>query len=208
MKLNEIVWRTLADGALNGRRDWPDVGALAAVAGVNTPTTHHALRRLVDIGAVQIRRRGGAIVLAPEKVLVMLSAYRNLVQDTVAMTTLHAAQSLADAAADAVSFGGADAAVHWLGGVNTVADKGVRILYVAPDALEGDLPQGTEARIIARDDVAGRTWRSGYASIAQTYADLFALPGWQASEFRTALHRHLFADADWDQKRGDHAEPR
>lgn len=208
MKLTEIVWRTLADAAVDGKREWSDVGTLAAVADVHSATANHALRRLVDIGAVQVRRRGGVIVRSPEKVLIMLSAYRNLKQDTIAITSLDAAQELSETAPRLVTFGGPDAAVHWLGGVNKVADKGMRLLYVDPDIPDADLPPGSEVRLVRRDDVAGRVWQSGYSSAAQTYVDLFALPGWQASEFRMALHRHLFADADWDQKRDGHAEPR
>ena len=35
---------------------------------------------------------------------------------------------------------------------------------------------------------------------AQTYADLFAQPGWQASEFRRALWRKHFDVDDWSQR--------
>lgn len=145
---------------------------------------------------------------SPEKVLIMLSAYRNLKQDTIASTTLSAGQMLAETAPSAVTFGGTDAAVHWLGGTNTVADKGMRLLYVDPDASVSALPAGSEVQLVTRDDAAARSWRSGYSSVAQTYADLFALPGWQASEFRAALHERLFTGADWDQERGAYAESR
>lgn len=42
-----------------------------------------------------------------------------------------------------------------------------------------------------------RAWADGYTSKAQTYADLFTQPGWQASEFRRALWRAWFAVDDW-----------
>lgn len=199
MKLNERLWRTLADAALDGKREWPDVATVADVADLTTGNAHHALRRLVEIGAVRVRRRGGLTVLAPEKILTQLSAFRNLVADTVAMTTLPAVNALLDVEPRRVTLGGADAAVHWLGGVNTVGDRGVRLAYVeeGPDI---DFPDGDEIRVVKRDAVAGRTWHSGFTSRAQTYADLFATPGWQASEFRAALHRSLFGEADWDQK--------
>lgn len=48
--------------------------------------------------------------------------------------------------------------------------------------------------------LAARTWRSGYASIAQTYADLWASPGWQAAEFTRALKAKVFSEADWEQQ--------
>lgn len=203
MKLNERIWRTLADAALDGRRQWPDVNAVADAADVTAGNAHHALKRLVDIGAVRVRYRAGVTVQSPEKILIQLSAYRNLVADTVAMTTVEAVNRLLSQSPGSAALGGTDAAIHWLGGVNTVADRGLRLVYVDWDE-EFDLPEGHEVRVVFRDSVARRVWRSGYTSKAQTYADLFALPGWQASEFRAALHRLFFAEADWDQKAVTH----
>lgn len=202
MKTNEIVWRALADSALAGRREWPDLGALAAAVDAPLSSTHQALRRLVDIGAVQTRHRGGVIVVSPEKVVLTMAANRNLIRDTVAMTTLNAAQKLTNEHPSAIAFGGTDAAVHWLGGVNTVADKGVRLIYADVDRAH-DLVEGDEVRVVSRDKVAARAWRDGFSSVAQTYADLFAMPGWQASEFRIALHSRLFDRADWEQPKED-----
>ena len=50
------------------------------------------------------------------------------------------------------------------------------------------------------DAAAERSWTTGYTSLAQTYADLFAQPGWQASEFRRALWRKHFDVDDWSQR--------
>ena len=202
MKTNELVWRTLADAALAGRREWPDLSTLAAAVDAPVSSTHQALGRLVDIGAVQTRRRGGIVVVSPDRVLLTLAANRNLIRDTVAMTTLTAAQSLTREHPSAVAFGGTDAAVHWLGGVNTIADKGVRLIYANTDVAQG-LAEGDEVRVVSRDRVAARAWRDGFSSVAQTYADLFAMPGWQASEFRVALHSRLFDRADWEQPEED-----
>ena len=191
VKTKEIVWRTLADAALSGRREWPDLGTLAASVDAPVSSTHQALGRLVDIGAVRTQRRGGFTVVSPEKVVLALAAARNLKSDTLAMTTVEFARTLRNSRPSAVSFGGGDAAVHWLGGVNTVADKGLRLVYVDPEVAHG-LPSGKEVCVVSRDKVAARTWRDGFSSRAQTYADLFAMPGWQTTEFRTALHSLLF----------------
>lgn len=48
------------------------------------------------------------------------------------------------------------------------------------------------------DERAAKTW-TGYSSVAQTYADLFATPGWQASEFRKALRDRFVRDREWEQ---------
>ena len=202
MKTNELVWRTLADAALAGRREWPDLSTLAAAVDAPVSSTHQALGRLVDIGAVQTRRRGGIVVVSPDRVLLTFAANRSLIRDTIAMTTLNAAQSLTNEHPSAVAFGGTDAAVHWLGGVNTIADKGVRLIYADTDVAQG-LAAGDEVRVVSRDRVAARAWRDGFSSVAQTYADLFAMPGWQASEFRVTLHSRLFDRADWEQPEED-----
>lgn len=145
-------------------------------------------------------------MLSPQKVLVLLSAYRNLVHDTMAVTTTEAINELLVSRPADVTLGGADAAIHWLGGRNTVATVSTRLVYVdevLPAESGMTLAPGDEVRVVVRDAVARRTWSSGFTSLAQTYADLFAMPGWQAAEFRAALDRRLFAEPDWDQKARD-----
>ena len=106
---------------------------------------------------------------------------------------------LVDAEVD-YALSGSSAAVHYLGGRNTVADLGRRIVYTTLPLSQGEFPQGDEVIILSEDPVAARAWKSGYASLAQTYADLWASPGWQAAEFTRALKAKLFADADWEQR--------
>ncbi|HEX4402978.1 MAG TPA: hypothetical protein VHZ98_16795 [Galbitalea sp.] len=200
MKNVEIVWRTLADGALDGRRDWNSIGDIADASSVAPSTTHQALGRLVDIGAIRPNSRRGYTVVSPEKLLEAFAAHRNLRADTIVSTTLTAAQSfLADVEVD-YALSGSRAAVHYLGGRNTVADLGRRIVYTTHTLSQANFPTGDEAIILTEDPVAARTWKSGYASLAQTYADLWASPGWQAAEFTRALKAKLFADADWEQR--------
>ncbi|MDY7555286.1 hypothetical protein [Cryobacterium sp. 10C3] len=115
-------------------------------------------------------------------------------------TTLPAAQTLLDDVEEAYALSGSSAAVHHLGGRNTVADLGRRIVYTARALSQADFPVGDEVIILSEDPLAARTWKSGYASLAQTYADLWASPGWQAAEFTRALKAKLFADADWEQR--------
>lgn len=82
----------------------------------------------------------------------------------------------------------------------TVADLGRRIVYTTRTVSQADFPTGDEVIIFTEDQAAARKWRSGYASLAQTYADLWASPGWQAAEFTRALKASLFTDADWEQR--------
>jgi hypothetical protein len=200
MKKVEIVWRTLADAALDGQRDWNSIGDIADAASVAPSTTHQALGRLVDIGAVRANPRRGYTVVSPEKLLDAFAAHRNLHADTIISTTLPAAQELLDDEEIDYALSGSTAAVHYLGGRNTVADLGRRIIYTTRPFSQTGFPAGDDVIILSQDAVAARTWRSGYASLAQTYADLWASPGWQAAEFTRALKTKLFADADWEQR--------
>ena len=200
MKNVEIVWRTLADAALEGRRDWNSIGDIADAASVAPSTTHQALGRLVDIGAVRPNSRRGYTVVSPEKLLEAFAAHRNLRADTMVSTSLQAAQSFLDDVEVDYALSGSSAAVHYLGGRNTVSDLGRRIVYTPRTLSQGDFPEDDEVIILTEDPVAARTWKSGYASLAQTYADLWASPGWQAAEFTCALKTKLFTDADWEQR--------
>lgn len=200
MKNVEIVWRTLADAALEGRRDWSSLGAIADAASVAPSTTHQALGRLLDIGAVRANSRRGYTVVSPQKLLEAFAAHRNLRADTMVSTTLSAARGFLDDDEVDYALGGSTAAVHHLDGRNTVADLGRRIVYTTQPVSQTDFPDGDEVIILNEDPLAARTWRSGYASLAQTYADLWASPGWQAAEFIRALKAKLFAEADWEQR--------
>jgi hypothetical protein len=200
MKNLEVVWRTLADAALDGQRGWNSIGDIADAALVAPSTTHQALGRLVDIGAVRANPRRGYTVVSPEKLLDAFAAHRNLRADTIISTTLPAAQEFLDDAEVDYALSGSTAAVHYLGGRNTVADLGRRIVYTTRPVSQADFPAGDDVIILSQDPVAARTWRSGYASLAQTYADLWASPGWQAAEFTRALKAKLFTDADWEQR--------
>ena len=202
MKNVEIVWRTLADAALEGRRDWNSIGDIADAASIPPSTTHQALGRLVDIGAVRPNSRRGYTVVSPEKLLEAFAAHRNLRADTMVSTSLPAAQAFLDDVEVEVDYAlsGSSAAVHYLGGRNTVSDLGRRIVYTTRTLSQADFPSGDEVIILSEDPVAARTWKSGYASPAQTYADLWASPSWQAAEFTRALKTKLFSAADREQR--------
>jgi DNA-binding GntR family transcriptional regulator len=190
----------LVDAALEGQRDWNSIGDIADAASVAPSTTHQALGRLVDIGAVRANSRRGYTVVSPAKLLEAFAAHRNLRADTMVSTTLTAAQALLDDPEVDYALSGSTAAVHYLGGRNTVADLGRRVVYTTRRLAQSELPAGDEVIILTQDSLAARTWRTGYASLAQTYADLWASPGWQAAEFTRALKAKLFSAADWEQQ--------
>lgn len=198
MKGNELVWRTLADHAIRGNRTWQNVGDLAFEAGVPSTTAYLALERLESNGSIDRFSRGGLAVVSIDKVLTMLCAWRNLARDTIAWTTREAIEPLLDKARGPYALGGPDAANALLGG-RAVADFQEHLVYLPSKSVAEDMPAGKEVRVLAMDRRAMRTW-DGYSSLAQTYADLFATPGWQASEYRHALRDQFFRDREWDQE--------
>ncbi|WP_308465614.1 hypothetical protein [Rathayibacter soli] len=202
MKVNEIVRRTLADAALRGDRRWANLADIAHASKCSVASAHVATRHLVQIGAMQTYGRGGLSVLDPERVTTVLAVERNLRRDTLTTTTRAGAEALI-AGLEIYALGGTTAAVHYLGGRNTVADLGQRLVYAPAEEDLSELPTGDDVRVVSMDAVARSDWRDGYSSLAQTYADLFAQPGWQASEFRRALWRKLFDIDDWSRAEQD-----
>ena len=198
MKGNELVWRALADRALEGQRTWRNVADLAYEAGVPSTTAYLALERLDSNGTIDRYSRGGLAVVSIDKLLTMLCAWRNLERDTLAWTTRESIAPLLDGNAGPYALGGADAATAILNG-RAVADFSEHIVYLPASAKVTDLPAGKEVRVVLMDKRAAKTW-SGYSSPAQTYADLFATPGWQSSEFRKALRDSFLRDREWDQE--------
>lgn len=218
VKKNELVWRELVDAAVTGgQRRWTNIDDLAFRAGVATATAAYALRRLIEVGAIQ-QHHAGFTVVNPEKVLTLLCAARSVMSDARAVVTLSAddlQRVLVTSATRGFIHGGAAAAVALLGGVNTVSDYSDQLYYVrdeddaaaVDDALKRmDVARHTgygrdrgNATFLLADARAARIWQE-HTSFAQTYADLFATPGWQASEFRSALHAKFLGKRDWDQE--------
>ncbi|MDR2321073.1 MAG: hypothetical protein LBE60_05440 [Microbacterium sp.] len=200
MKNNEIVWRTIADAAIVERRRWDSIADLAFEAGTHEQTTHLAVKKLREIGAVTKLGRGGFSVTSPDKVITLLSAWRNLTSSRdCARTTVNEVNKLIE---QGVRLTGAlfDAAVHHLGGVNTIADYSHNAVYVGHDGWVGrTFEPGDEITILFADDRAIEKW-AGVASPAQTIADLFATPGWQSAEFRFAMLDKFVPRRDWEQR--------
>lgn len=219
MKKNELVWRELVDVAVvEKRRRWENVDDLAFRAGVAPATAAYALRRPVEIGAIK-QHSAGFTVVNPEKVLTLVCAARSIVNDAHAVFTLDDDGNngvfgyLREKGA--VIDGGPAAAVALLGGLNTVSDYSEHVLYLRDEhaALAFDkqvssleAPRHTgygrdrgNVTVLIADARAARIW-GNHTSFTQTYADLFATPGWQSSEFRLALHERFLGTRDWDQE--------
>lgn len=195
MKSTEIVRRTLADNALAGRRNWVSLAQVAGESDCSSPNAFAATRHLLDIGALTKHPGGGLTVVDVMRTVDSVACTRSLSRDRLTSTSLYAATQMMSQV-DVYAVGGSDAALHHLGTDNTIADHPRRILYLIQKdyiSYADLLPDDDEVLIMPMDTVALRTWNRGFTSLTQTYSDLYALPGWQASEFRHALHTHLTA---------------
>lgn len=200
------------------QRRWDNVEDLAFRAGVAPATTAYALRRLIEIGAIQ-QHHAGFTVVNPGKVLTLACAARSIVNDARATLTLGTEdlhRLLDSSPPRGIILGGAAAAVELLGGANTVSDYSEHVLYIRDDQTQRDLDDVLSHMNVTRhtgysrdrgnvtllraDPRAARMWMR-YTPFGQTYADLFATPGWQASEFRLALDARFLGQRDWDQER-------
>lgn len=197
MKNNELVWRTIADEAFFGRLRWDNLADLAFKAGVPLTTTHLATQKLEDIGAILRYGSGGFSVANLEKVVTLLSAWRNLSRDSLKQTDRNSFAEALMREQVLLARGGADAAIFHLGG-NQVADVGDSLVYgrFSPAFLDS-VPDGEGVTLLPLDQRAEKDW-DGFSSIAQTMADLFATSGWQAAEFRLALMDKFLPRKNWE----------
>ena len=199
------VWRTLADAALAGRRTWDSARDLALDAGVGERLAYKAVARLVEIGAVRRLHPAGFVAVDPETITMMIATARTHRDAT--RTTVTAAQELM-ARAPTYVVGGSAAAKRHLGGRVVFGSPPDAIVYLPEGFDIGDLPapaahvglerwpeRGVLIHTANADTLAA--WHDGYTSPSQTYADLFAQPGWQASEVRRELWKAWWTVDDW-----------
>ena len=121
----EIIWRHLLAGTAEGRRRYASGTALARDLGIPVSTTHQALERPVEIGAVAIDSGAGLRVLDPVRLLTLYCAHRRLERDIVARVNVDGlveeVESLVSSTPDVV-VGGFAALIAQTTSVNRVAD--------------------------------------------------------------------------------------
>lgn len=189
------VWRHLLYASAHGQRRWPSVTALATELGVPVSTTHRSLTHPVAIGAVIITAgAGGLDVLDPVRLLTLFAGHRHLARDITRRhrVDLPAPEVERLATNPETVLGGFGAVVAHHDGINRIANYDTVLFYGDP-GLPADLPvaaagEGTEVVIATADPLLPRYGR--VTPYAQAYADLFALPGWQAARFTDTLDPH------------------
>lgn len=191
MPVVEVVWRHLLVGATEGRRRYASVRSLARELDLGVSTVHRSLAHPVAIEAV-IATRSGLSVVNPAKLLTLLSAHRRLERDILRQGGRPegvAAFETTAAAAGGI-LGGFSAVVRHLG-ANPIARYSTVLVYLAnPDLLdlEDKTPDDNAGTTVLIAEPDHRLARYGpITPLAQAYADLFSLPGWQAARFVAEL---------------------
>jgi hypothetical protein len=198
MPVVEVVWRHLLVNAKESRRRWPSVTALASELGLAVSTTHRSLVHPVEIGAVEVGPIDGLQMLDPARLLMLLAAHRHVQRDVVRRWWVAAPVAEVEAAPTSrqVVLGGFGAVIAHLG-ANRIADY-TRVLFYGDPKLRR-LPvaptgEGTEVWVAEPD-----AWLCRYGRVtplAQAYADLFSMPGWQAARFIQQLDPQEVAASD------------
>ena len=85
------------------------------------------------------------MAVSPEKLLKAFAAHRKLRADTMVSPTLRAAQAFLDDVEVAYALSGSSAAVHYLGGRNSVSDLGRRIICTTRTLSQVKFPEGTRS---------------------------------------------------------------
>lgn len=174
------------------------MSALADDLGLALSTTHRSLAHPMEIGAVDVGPIDGLQVLDPARLLILLAGHRHIQRDIVRRFWVAAPATEVEAAARSrrVVLGGFGAVIAHLG-VNRIADYTRVLFYGEPKLVR--LPEsadeaGTEVWVAEPD-----AWLARYGRVtplAQAYADLFSMPGWQAARFVEQLDPKTVATSD------------
>lgn len=196
----EQVWRHLLAGAFeHGQRQWPSITEVAADLALPISTTHRALERPGQIGAVDVSRAGGLVVRDPGKLLILWAGARQLDRDILDRFHVKAAAPQVEASTRSATtvLGGFGAVVARQGG-NRIADYSTVLFYSDPRlTLERCPPprwpwEATEVLVLEPDPRLARYGR--VTPIGQAWVDLFNLGGWQADRFVHHLIGELVHD--------------
>jgi hypothetical protein len=209
LSITHVVWRHLLAEPREGRRRWPSLGALAGELELGISTAHKALARPVEIGAVRVSRLGGVEVLDPYRLLMLLAAGRRVQRDVVARRTLAVLPVawLERAAREAgLMVGGMGGLIAHLGS-NPITSYRTVVVYGNDERFGYELaPAERDGRSVELLILQPDRWLARYGAdsvpFAHAYADVFALPGWDAARFIEELdpwtvvsgdERHLVA---------------
>lgn len=196
----EQVWRHLLAGVYaHDQRQWPSITMLAHDLDMPISTTHRALGRPGQIGAVDVSRADGIVVRGPGTLLILWAGARQFHRDIADRFQVPALAREVEAAATSPTtvlgrFGAIAAHQHG----NRVADYTTVVFYGDPGLTLGRCAEprwpweATEVLVVDPDPLLARYGR--IPPRAQAWVDLFNLGGWQADRFVHHLADEMIHD--------------
>jgi hypothetical protein len=187
MKEYYRVLRYLADRALDpAGRTWASVDAVTAAVNAPRSTVGRVMRHLKSIGAADRLPGSGAFeICAPERVVDLYKARWNRSQHFLGYAPeATIARLISDRRA---VWGGCRAGTYHLDGVPAAGFSELTAYLGTIDDVTLNNKQFANCVTVywwGSDRIPG----TGYASLTQTIAELFATPGWQADEFYRSLY--------------------
>lgn len=191
MKVSDRVLRDFADMALStdpAAREFTSVDAAAVAVSASRATTGRVIRHMCQCAGARWTAGTGELLLSePDRIVDLYKSVWTRDANRVGYAELAVVESAV--AEDRAVWGGCRAAVHHLGGA-VMANRDEDTAYVSePECIELAATPFEGAVTVFRWD--GPLPRGGYASLAQTVAELFATPGWVAVEFYRAVYLRL-----------------
>jgi hypothetical protein len=191
----EQVWRHLLVNAANGKRRWRSLADLASELLMTVSTTHAALARPREVGAVIINPGGGVVCIDPGKLEICWAGRRRLKSDIIrrfnVATSAPETEALLGGDPDSLILGGHGAAIA-ARGKNTISDYSTVLVYGDPSILTPDPAGPTEVIALQPDRLLARYGRT--TPLAQAWVDLFCLPNWQAARFTHYMIGDVFVE--------------
>jgi hypothetical protein len=187
MKEYDRVLRYLADRALHpAGRTWDSVDAVTAAVNAPRATVGRVMQHLESIGAADRLPGSGAFeICAPERVVDLYKARWNRSQHFLGYAPEAAVTKLVSN--HKAVWGGCRAGTYHLNGIPAAGfSELTAYLSSADDTTLNDEPFANCVTVYwwGPETIPG----TGYASLTQTVAELFATPGWQADEFYRSLY--------------------
>ena len=199
MKKQEIVYREVACGYLEGRRKFTQLD-LAKSLGVSLSTVNSAISGLEEINAVKVGRRSFSVI-EMERLLLYWATKRKLSNDIVYQTRVdEPAREIEASQPDDIAFTCYTA--YRLLFREAPADYSEVYVYAGRDSLE-EIKRRFERRggppnlIVLKADplleymIEGKRLKHSAVCGAQLFVDLWNLKAWYAKDFTDALSKRL-----------------
>lgn len=215
MKQYELVWRQLLYMAIERDQRGTSLLALRDELGMSLSSLHQAIGRPREIGCLEVTSRG-LTLLDPKRLLYLWAAHRRPARDELARVRVGMGSAALEAELGMAVIPTAYSAYSRAFGL-TIADYDTVYGYVEPEDVVALLERLPPPQDRAAAGGAGLlTWTdistppatlvllhqdrlmSRYPSlpIAQVFADLFNLPGWQTPRFMNAVERRILESLD------------